>query len=135
MMCCAACAPQPTIVIPTLASLPTITPSATPTDTPEATATASATPTLTLTPSATATETATDTPTMTNTPTPTPTATATSTPTPTDTPTPVYSAFGTFAGALDEAGVQAVLASSFERPVYTFSGRAGEVISVRGCGG
>lgn len=73
--------------LPTIASLPSITPSNTPTNTP--TATASATDTPTPAASATDTPTATNTPTVTNTPPPTPTPTHTLTHTPTHTPTPI----------------------------------------------
>ncbi len=92
----AACQPQDETALgalPTLAELPSLTPSdtpsrtptptptASPTDTPTPTATNTGTPTLTFTPSITVTSSVT--PTFTLTPTPT----ATSTPTPTDTPT------------------------------------------------
>jgi len=67
--------------LPTVAVLPTVTPSFTPTDTPTPTATATATNTPTPTNTATAT------PSPTNTATPTPTNTATNTPIPTATAT------------------------------------------------
>lgn len=84
--------PLATPVLPTVAVLPTLTPSATftatptPTNTPTATATATTTPTPTLT--RTPTPTATRTPTLTRTPTATWTATPTATPTITRTPRP-----------------------------------------------
>ena len=81
----AACQGRPSIVIPTVAQLPTLTPTPSPrptlppTWTPTFTWTPSLTPTLTPTP--------TTTPTYTDTPTDTPTPTATETPTPTSTAT------------------------------------------------
>lgn len=98
-LCFAACdSPRPAVVLPTLAVLPSETPTETPspTFTPSPTSTAAptdtptptetATPTATPTPSSTPTPTPTDTPSLTPTPTPTPTRTPSLTPTFTDTP-------------------------------------------------
>lgn len=90
-----ACGPREAPPLPTIAVLPSVTPSDTPTITPTPsdtpTPTETPTPTFTLTPTPTPTDTPTDTPTPTHTPTltrtPTFTRTPTLTPTPTDTPT------------------------------------------------
>lgn len=91
----AACQPQSQEVgeLPTLAVLPSLTPSDTPTatplstDTPTPTATDTPTPTQTFTPTATATASWTPRPSVTSTATLTPTNTVTPSPLPTDTPT------------------------------------------------
>jgi hypothetical protein len=82
---CGANVPQPTHEIPTLAALPTLTPTATPTVTPSSAPTAhlSDTPTLTTTPSSTPSVTPSATITDTPTPTPSDTPTITNTPEPT----------------------------------------------------
>ncbi len=103
----AACSPESQVAeLPTLAVLPSLTPSLTPTLTPTPTntltptptntptATATFTPTLSATPTVTHTATVTSTSTVTPTNTQTPTATATFTPVPTNTPdTPQITSF------------------------------------------
>jgi hypothetical protein len=110
--------------LPTLAVLPSLTPSNTPTITPTPTATASATPTPT--PTATLTPTVTDTPTLTLTATPsiTPTRTITPLPTATDTPTltptptltltPVRPQIITFTASSDSAAVNGTITLRWE---------------------
>lgn len=84
----AACQPEPQVIeLPTLASLPTLTPSDTPTMTPFPTDTPTPTPTDTPTITPTYTPSLTVTPSLTPTSTVTPTNTVTPSPTPTDTPT------------------------------------------------
>lgn len=90
-----ACSPAEEVVeLPTLAVLPSVTPSYTPTATLTSTLTATPTNTLTATPTSTNTTTATPTSTLTSTPsqTPTPTSTLTVTSTPTNTLTPTPAA-------------------------------------------
>lgn len=79
---CVGVTPTPVVEVPTLAQLPTLTATFTPSDTPTLTETPSAEPTLTETPTPSPTLSVTPSITITDTYTPTPTSTATETPEP-----------------------------------------------------